>query len=109
MRILIDPNALDIGSRGRGWLATSKIFHPALPTLCFVSIRFLTDPSVGDDAVRRLRVPVEFSYLSPRVLPPPTEKRECCPSECALTLSFHILEIFCFLPIGNFVLYIEYL
>ena len=64
---------------------------------------------MGDDAVRRLRVPVEFSYLSPRVLPPPTEKRECCPSECALTSSFHILEIFCFLPIGNFVLYIEYL
>ena len=52
-----------------------KFFHPALPTLCFVSIRFLTDPSVGDDAVRRLRVPVEFSYLSPRVLPPPTGKK----------------------------------
>ena len=45
--LMIDPNDLDIGSRGRGWFATTENFDPALPTLFSVSIRFLIDPLVG--------------------------------------------------------------
>ena len=62
---MIVPNALDIGSRGRGWFATCENFCPALPTLFLMSIRFLTDPLVGDDAVRRLRVPLTSGAFAP--------------------------------------------
>ena len=50
----------------------------------------------GDDAVRRLRVPVALSYLSPRVLPPPTEKKMSAVRELLCALSFHIFSIFAF-------------